>query len=1007
MIGTTVSHYRILEKLGEGGMGVVYAAEDLRLGRMVAIKFLSASSDSHHFRARFLREARSISLLSHPNIATLFDYGETEEEQPFIVMELLRGKGLNELLAKSEISLAEAVAIIARVADALSDAHAQGIVHRDIKPSNIIINERGLVKVLDFGLAKQIGEGLSSPSDPDARTLLATRTQSDVVVGTPLYLSPEQATSGLVDGRSDIFALGALLYEAISGRPAFAGSSVMEIGAQVIHVDPPPPSRFNKRISKELDRITLKALEKKPEARYQRAEDLCRDLEALLPTLEGSSTHRISRLSLTTAASPSSALVTISQSLARPRLSIFSVVAVLCLLGLAGWVGWQLLRPAAHKPTVDALRWYERGTNALRDGAYFQASQMLQEAVKADDKFALAHARLAEAYIALDNSDGAKDELLAIQPAMANASSLSKLDALRLTAVNAMARRNLQEAINAFSEIIGLVPSDEQAQAYVDLGRAYESNEQVDKAIENYLKAIELDGNYATAYLRVGILYSRGRDSTAALSSLDRAESLYKLLANTEGKTEVLYRRAITLRRLGRHDESRAQFQKALDSARDSNNDPQHINVLLGMSTLDRLLGNLVQAQNEAREAVTFARQRGLETLAADGIIELGNAMVNGADYAGAEQQYNESLELAIRNKTPRNEAFSRQNLGICYIEQRRTDEGLKLVEQALAFFRQGSYKSQIRDSLSGLGRAYRQKGDYESALKSLEEKRELSAQSGDQNDVAYVLGEIGSMYAELADYRKALDSFEQSRSVYTSLGEQFYTGYNLQSQADIYWKLGQVERAKTLLNQASGIADKPPNILKHLQIAIELSSAQIALSERRFTDAEKISASVAKKAISAGYKEYPPIAISTQGIAKVMTGQTKEGLRLCNDSVSLAQGMADQRLIFSAQLARTMALYMSGDMDSALSGATELTAKYKNAPNGVNVEGVLQASWVAALASARLKNDDAQQRYELARSISDKLEQAWGTEVYKHYRERTDIKFLTEELNKYNIARS
>jgi len=209
------------------------------------IKFLSASSDNHHFRARFLREARSISLLSHPNIATLFDYGETDEEQPFIVMELLRGKGLNELLAKSEISLVEAVAIIARVADALSDAHAQGIVHRDIKPSNIIINERGLVKVLDFGLAKQIGEGLSGPSDPDARTLLATRTQSDVVVGTPLYLSPEQATSGVVDGRSDIFALGALLYEAISGRPAFAGSSVMEIGAQVIHVDPPPPSRFN------------------------------------------------------------------------------------------------------------------------------------------------------------------------------------------------------------------------------------------------------------------------------------------------------------------------------------------------------------------------------------------------------------------------------------------------------------------------------------------------------------------------------------------------------------------------------------------------------------------------------------------------------------------------------------------------------------------------------------------------------------------------------------------
>src|SRR2546423_3485117 len=280
MIGQTISHYRVVEKLGEGGMGSVYVAEDTHLGRRVAIKFPTETGDEHHFRARFLREARAVSNLSHPNIATVFDYGEGEDGHPFIVMELVKGDSLNELLHGGKLTLSRAVEIIADVGEALAEAHAHGIIHRDIKPSNVIINERGQVKVLDFGLAKQIVEDHHVSADPDARTLLATRTQSGVVVGTPLYLSPEQATSAPVDARSDVFALGALLYECISGRPAFSGKGIIEIAAQVIHVDPKPPSEVNQRVSAELDRITMKALAKRPEERYQSAEEMVADLRA-------------------------------------------------------------------------------------------------------------------------------------------------------------------------------------------------------------------------------------------------------------------------------------------------------------------------------------------------------------------------------------------------------------------------------------------------------------------------------------------------------------------------------------------------------------------------------------------------------------------------------------------------------------------------------------------------------------------------------------------------------
>src|SRR5258707_206600 len=185
MIGQTISHYRIVEKLGEGGMCIVYVAEDTVLGRRVAIKTLTAarSSTDQHFRGRFLREARSISKLSHPHIATIYDYGETNDGQPYIVMELIEGETLSHLMEHEALTIPRVLEIVEQVAEALAEAHRHGIIHRDIKPSNIAINERGDVKVLDFGLAKQIDIG---PSNPDAHTRLDTQTREGVILGTPM-----------------------------------------------------------------------------------------------------------------------------------------------------------------------------------------------------------------------------------------------------------------------------------------------------------------------------------------------------------------------------------------------------------------------------------------------------------------------------------------------------------------------------------------------------------------------------------------------------------------------------------------------------------------------------------------------------------------------------------------------------------------------------------------------------------------------------------------------------
>src|SRR6266576_2466256 len=450
MIGQTVSHYRILESLGEGGMGSVYVAEDTHLGRRVAIKFPAPGSDAHNFRARFLREARAVSTVTHPNIASIYDYGETPDGEPFIVMELVKGPSFSKRLHEGQLTIKDSVRIVEAIAEALQEAHKHGIIHRDIKPSNIVLSERNEPKVLDFGLAKLIEEEQVHAADQDAQTLLAMKTRSGVVVGTPLYLSPEQAMGTPVDARSDLFALGALLYECITGKPAFSGSGMIEIAAQIIHKDPAAPSSINPRISRDLDRITLKALAKKPEERYQSASEMLGDLRSIQEML-GDDAHRTQRLSPAAKSAGSSAMSTLTDMLRRPRLSIARLFAAAIVLVLIGGTIWWFVRPTPYKPSADAMRWYDKGTNALRDGAYYQASQALEQAVAVDSKFALAHARLAEAYTELDYTDKAREALLNSTSLVRNA-PLEPLDALYLDAITATATRNFGLAVKSYAE---------------------------------------------------------------------------------------------------------------------------------------------------------------------------------------------------------------------------------------------------------------------------------------------------------------------------------------------------------------------------------------------------------------------------------------------------------------------------------------------------------------------------------------------------------------------------
>jgi serine/threonine protein kinase/Tfp pilus assembly protein PilF len=991
LVGTQIGSYKIEARLGAGGMGEVYLAEDTKLDRKVAIKFLPREMEEDELaRRRQIREAKAAARLEHPNICGIHEVA-TQAGHSFIVMQYVEGETVSARMRRRPLRLTESLDVALQVADALSLAHSLGIVHRDIKPQNIMITTRGQVKVLDFGLAKLVVP--ETPQDMHHRD--SDLSKPGLVVGTVPYMSPEQAKGIAIDGRSDLFSLGVVLYECITQKPAFAGNTPLEICAQVIHVDPPPPSAANDRVPPELDRIILKALAKDRDSRQQSAGEFAKELRAVRVSIgpEDVEDASIGRLPVESRPSRQRLMSDLLKAARRPRLLIPLLSVVLLVVAALSFPSWW--RGAPYRPQPEALRWYEQGTAALRDGTYYKASKMLEQAIEIDDKFALAHARLAEAWSELDYADKANLESLRAQSLARDLSRLAPLDSLYLQAITHAVLHEFGPAIESYRQIADLAPAAEKAQAYVDLGRAQEKNEEIEKAKESYAQASALATQDAAAYLRLGILYGRQQELENASHAFQTAENLYRILSNYEGEAEVFYQRGFLFANLNMLRESRAQLEQAL-ALSGADSQYQQVRALLALSSVSAAEGNPTQAEQQATQAIQLARDNGIENQATNGLIWLGNVFLHKGDYTEAEKRYTQALDFAKRDNGRLNQALALFSLGSLSEQQGKTDLALRYVEQSLPFLQKGGYRKWLSLAQTLLGRLHLNRGEYEVALEILTGQLALAEQAGDSSGAALSHQEIGRVLSAEEQYSQALSHFDECYRIRLSLNAPESVAYAQMYRADALCQIGSFEEARRALDDAASFAG-PEASYKGLLAESLMIGARLELTDGHHSEAKLKS----HRALDLAGTSYPETAAQAKwvlGLAETRAGGAHAGTRLCTEAIGLATSTGDPRLISSAGLASAEALLQIGEAKPALDAA--LWAQESFARSG-QLDSEWRAWLIASQARRRLGEDAAaRENASTAAARLSSLEQRLGSKAYDGYLTRQDVQQLRKQLN-------
>ena len=873
MIGRTISHYRILERQGGGGMGVVFKAEDLNLARIVALKFLSESlSHDDDAVARFTREAKAASALNHPNICTIHEIGSWEGEG-FIVMELLEGEPLNRRIAASPLAASEILELGVQIADGLKAAHAKGVIHRDIKPGNIFITSAGHVKILDFGLAKMMLE----PADSLAPTITAPQplTTSGVAMGTAAYMSPEQARGEAVDTRTDLFSFGAVLYEMMTGCPPFQGKSHAAILGEVLHVTPAAPSARRPDIPAELDRIVFKALEKDPDLRYQSATELRSDLilsqRQLGAPQKPARTLRRTHWFRAAAAAIAVVLIVMAglwwRTRTRTRLSPPHVSAVqaeiharrsVAVLGFqnltgkpeAAWLSTALSEMLSTELAAGEELRVIPGENVARtriDLSLTEAEAFSEKTLRRIRQRLGTDLVVLGSYVDLGPAAGGQirlDVRLQDTEAGTTVSSISE------TGTEANLFELVSQTGAQLREKLGIagVPEKEQQDVQAslpsspELARLYSEGLnhlrvfEIQKAKALFEKVVAGEPDYARGRAALSVTYSAlGYDEKAKdeakrafnlSSSLSREDRLY-----IEGRYREATRDWAAAAKI--HQTLFQLFPDNIDYglrlAKDQNNDGRPNDSLATVQSLRGLKAPLRDdpridlAQGEAlgsrgeflqevqlgRSAAAKAKAQGSGMVLARARAMEGGALWKSGKPADAGQPLREAQELYTNAGNYQATAEIMRILSGLAYDAGDYEKARRELEQALAIFRRIGARGGIADTLNDLGNGYYSQGDYEAAKKNYQQSLDVLRELDDKSGIAGGLGNLANVLDSQGELQASEKMQRETIEAFRTLDNQRGVAATMNNLGSLLAEQGKLLAAKQTNEDALALHQK------------------------------------------------------------------------------------------------------------------------------------------------------------------------------------------------------